>query len=304
MTQHDKAYQYCQTLARQYDENFPVITLFQPRYLRRAIAAIYAFARTADDIADEGNLSFTERLTALADYQQQLLCLSQTDVNDLSPIFIALHHVIQRHHLPISLFLDLLSAFKHDLTSTHYQDDTELYDYCRLSANPIGRLLLLLHQYHDETLVAYSDALCTALQLVNFYQDIADDHAVRQRLYLPADSLAEANIDDFIPNEANSLKLSTVLRKKYLACASLLEQSHPLGHRLAGRFGWQMRMTLLMALAILLALSKQEDRDLFSCPRLGKAQWLSAAIVSLSKRSFQWRVKRLLKLIRRRNQTN
>lgn len=297
-TELEQAYQYCEALARHHYENFPVISLLQPRHLRRDIAAIYAFARTADDIADEGELSATERLAALADYEQQITYFSQSGFESSSPIFTALHDVVLRHQLPTSLLLALLSAFKQDVVQTQYEDDAELHNYCRRSANPIGRLLLLLHQYHDDEVMQHSDAICTALQLINFYQDIADDHISRQRLYIPSSSLAQAGISEFTPNEANSNKLASILREKYLFSASLLEQGQALGQHLSGRFGWQIRMTLLTALTVLLALSKQDDKDLFSRPRLGKSQFLLAALLSISKRSFHWQLKRYLKQIR------
>lgn len=301
-TELEQAYQYCEALARHHYENFPVISVLQPRHLRRDIAAIYAFARTADDIADEGELSATERLAALADYEQQINYFSQSDFESSSPIFTALRDVVLRHQLPTSLLLALLSAFKQDVVQTQYEDDAELHDYCRRSANPIGRLLLLLHQYHDDEVMQHSDAICTALQLINFYQDIADDHISRRRLYIPTSSLTQAGISEFTPNAANSRKIATILREKYLFSASLLEQGQALGQHLSGRFGWQIRMTLLTALTVLLALSKQDDKHLFSRPRLGKSQFLLAALLSISKRSFHWQVKQYIKQIRLLNQ--
>jgi hydroxysqualene synthase len=176
-------------------ENFPVATWLCPAHLRAPIAAIYWFARTADDVADEGNTSFEERLQSLAAYRADLEAMAQ----GLSPsprwaaVFTALQVQMQRHQLPLPLLQNLLSAFEQDVHYTHaarwYASEAELLHYCQRSANPIGRLLLHLYGVTDDTALAQSDAICSALQLINFWQDLSQD-IPRGRYYLPLDAMA------------------------------------------------------------------------------------------------------------------
>ena len=182
-----RAYDACTELARAHYENFPVASLLLPRRMRPAIAAVYAFARRADDFADEPGYSPAERLRLLDDWQQRLDAAAAGTVetgtgNDL--IFVAVADAIREHELPVSLFSDLLSAFRQDVTTTRYERWDDVLDYCRRSANPVGRLVLRIAGYRDEALDRSSDALCTALQLTNFWQDFARDWQ-NGRLYVP-----------------------------------------------------------------------------------------------------------------------
>ena len=159
----NSAYEYCQRLARHHYENFPVASLLLPKRLRQPISVIYAFARTADDIADEGDASDQQRLQALTDYQQQLVAIEQGLYQGQSPVFIALNDVIARYQLPIQLFYDLLSAFTQDVSQQRYQTDADILDYCRRSANPVGRLLLHLDSETSQQQLEQSDAICTPI---------------------------------------------------------------------------------------------------------------------------------------------
>jgi squalene synthase HpnC len=173
-------------------ENFPVASLLCPPRLRPAVKAIYHFARTADDLADEGQASAPERLAELDQFEADLAAcaLAQTPSSGRWPaVFDALAPVLREWDLPLELLRDLLSAFKQDVTQSRYANQAQLLDYCRRSANPIGRLLLHLYQIRDETSLQQSDDICTALQLINFWQDLSVD-LPRGRLYLPADLLA------------------------------------------------------------------------------------------------------------------
>ncbi|MDH4063454.1 MAG: squalene synthase HpnC, partial [Acidobacteriota bacterium] len=173
-------------------ENFPVASRLLPRRLRPHVAAVYAFARTADDIADEPGREPAERLTLLAAYRRQVL--SRVDrtpdtgrrILDTDAIFPALLDTIARFDLPVALFTDLLSAFEQDVTTTRYQSWDDVVDYCRRSANPVGRIVLRLSGYREDTLDRASDDVCTALQLTNFWQDLAVDWS-RGRLYVPGE---------------------------------------------------------------------------------------------------------------------
>lgn len=183
------AFAYCENLARAHYENFPVGSLLIPKAKRQHVYSIYAFARTADDFADEGYGTATttaERLRLLDDWEFQLEhCYGGMASH---PIFVALAETVRELDLPIQLFRDLLSAFKQDVVKTRYADFSEVLDYCRRSANPVGRLILLLFGYHDESLHKLSDCICTALQLANFWQDVAVD-LEKDRVYLPQNEM-------------------------------------------------------------------------------------------------------------------
>jgi hydroxysqualene synthase len=179
-------------MARSHYENFPVASLLLPASMRPHVAAVYAFARVADDIADEGSATSEARQAGLRAWQDRLHAAvdtpgrhpETTSRDDL--IFVALGHSIRSLDLPVSLFDDLLSAFGQDTTTTRYHSWSDLLDYCRRSANPVGRLVLRIAGYRDERLDRSSDALCTALQLTNFWQDFGRDWRAG-RLYLPLD---------------------------------------------------------------------------------------------------------------------
>jgi len=168
-----RAFQVCEAIARHHYENFPVASFFLPKQLRPSIAAIYAFARTADDFADEGNRPAEERLDALDDWEKKLdECYAG---NADHPVFIALSDVASRKSIPRQLFLDLLTAFRMDVTTPRYRTYEDLLYYCRHSANPIGRLVLYVFDDVSECNFEHSDKICTALQLANFWQDLRVD---------------------------------------------------------------------------------------------------------------------------------
>jgi phytoene synthase len=186
----DRAYGACEALARSHYENFPVASRLLPRRMRAHVAAVYAFARKADDFADEGSLSASERRARLQDWQDRLhraaaeprVPTPGDSTDDL--IFAAVGHSIRSLDLPVCLFDDLLSAFGQDTMPMRYALWTDVLDYCRRSANPIGRLVLGIAGCRDEALARSSDALCTALQLTNFWQDFGRDWRAG-RLYVP-----------------------------------------------------------------------------------------------------------------------
>jgi phytoene synthase len=181
------AYAECERLARTHYENFPVASWLVPARMRPHVAALYAFARTADDFADEGRRPDAERLRLLDDWQNRLhACVTECAPDDR--VFVALGATIRACHLPMSLFDDLLSAFRQDITTHRYDTWVSLVDYCRRSANPVGRLVLRIAGHDDARLDRSSDALCTALQLTNFWQDLERDWQ-KGRLYVPLDDL-------------------------------------------------------------------------------------------------------------------
>ncbi len=182
-----KAFRYCEEIARTHYENFPVATFFLPPHLRPYIAAIYAFARTADDFADEGNQTPEQRLAALDEWQRHLdECYEDKATH---PIFIALREVALRKNIPKQLFTDLLLAFRQDVTKQRYQTYNELLEYCKHSANPVGRLVLIVFDDLDERHFFLSDNICTALQLANFWQDVSIDR-LKDRIYIPLEDMS------------------------------------------------------------------------------------------------------------------
>ncbi len=193
----DEAYAWCERLARAHYENFPVGSRLLPRKTRRDLWAIYAFARTADDWADERGRGTPEvRLARIADWRARAGAAHRGDLAAAAgpapagPVFTALGATMAARGLPLEPFTDLLSAFSQDVTTRRYATWADLLDYCRRSADPVGRLVLLVHGYRDPALFRLSDAICTALQLTNHWQDLAIDVRGKDRLYVPQNDLA------------------------------------------------------------------------------------------------------------------
>ena len=281
--QLQSAYDHCLRRVRGHYENFPVASLILPRHLRQPISVIYAFARTADDLADEGDLQPQQRLQQLDAMARQLDQLSQVDA-DTDPIFLALADVIQQHSLPLSLFHDLLSAFRQDVTKTRYADFEEMLDYCRRSANPVGRLLLHLTGHDSAANLAHSDAVCSALQLINFLQDIGQDLDENNRIYLPEDEMRDYGVT---PAQLQQRRcddaLQQLLAKQRERTHALMLSGASLGRNLPGRFGLQIRMVIHGGLKVLDLLEKHHDQC-FSRPRLQTGDWLSIAAGALLQR--------------------
>jgi squalene synthase HpnC len=260
-------------MARNHYENFPVASRLLPARLRRPIAVIYAFARSADDFADEGSLPAAQRLALLDAYGRELDALAQGQRSD-NPIFIALADVMASHHLPPPLFHDLLSAFRQDVTQTHYADSAALLDYCRRSANPVGRLLLHLNGAASAENLALSDQVCTALQLINFHQDLAQDYDENGRIYLPCDEMQQYGVGpEHFRDRRNDEALRALLRRQYRRSRDLMLAGAPLGRRLRGRFGWEIRLIIAGGLRVLERLEANLDTAPFSRPRLRGRDW-------------------------------
>jgi squalene synthase HpnC len=175
-------------------ENFPVASLLVPADLRGAVVALYRFARAADDIADEGDATAAERIAALARFDAALTSIAMGATPSAAP-FADIGAAIHRHGLPIAPLHDLVDAFRQDVTTTRYATQADLDDYCARSANPVGRTLLSLYRADAPANVAASDAICTALQLTNFWQDVAIDWA-KGRVYIPREHMQRFGVDD------------------------------------------------------------------------------------------------------------
>ncbi len=267
------AYRHCAQLARTHYENFPVASRLLPARYRRPVSAIYAFARTADDLADEGEAPAQARLAALDDYAARLdAALAGAPGED--PVFVALADAVPRHALPGQLFHDLLHAFRMDVTKKRYADFGEVMGYCRYSANPVGRLLLHLFDAAEERNLAYSDAICSALQLINFLQDLAQDYDENDRIYLPEDEMRRFGVSEaHIRDRVNDFAMRSLLDKQIRRARGLLEAGAPLGLRLKGRFAFELRFIVMGGSRVLQHLHENRE-DVFARPRLGPRDWL------------------------------
>jgi squalene synthase HpnC len=262
-------------------ENFPVASRLLPAPLRPAVVAIYRFARSADDIADEGDATPPQRLAQLAQYRAAVEALAAnspnaaSSQNSLSQIFVPLGQAIKRHNLPFKPFLDLLAAFEQDLTQTRYPNDESVMSYCRLSANPVGLLMLHLYNTTDVLSIEQSDAICTALQRVNFLQDVALDWK-KNRIYLPADALAHFGVsEEVIASGKCTPAWGALMAEQIRQCRALLHFGYPLGRRLPGRIGLELRLIVQGGLRILEKI-EQAEFDVFNRrPILRPTDWIT-----------------------------
>ncbi|WP_413894944.1 squalene synthase HpnC [Rhodoferax sp.] len=246
-----------QALPVKHYENFPVASWLCPPRLRAPIAAIYHFARCADDLADEGDAQAAQRLSDLQAFQADLsACAERRPHSGRWPVvFDTLGPVIVRFELPVTPLTDLLEAFTQDVRYTaarrRYQDDAELLDYCRRSANPIGRLLLHLYGVHDERSLKQSDQICTALQLVNFWQDLSVD-TPRSRWYPSRQSMAAlAVVDADLLGHGNTARAALLIEAYCAQARSLMLAGASLALRIPGRAGWELRLVVQGGLRIL-----------------------------------------------------
>jgi phytoene synthase len=235
-------------------ENFPVASILLPARLREPVEAVYAFARSADDIADEGEMSPSKRLEQLDAYHDALDAIEENGLSAMCgqpPILARLARVILDHHLPVKPFHDLLDAFQQDVEKKRYDDFNELADYCRRSANPVGRLLLMLYGADVVENHPLSDCICTGLQLVNFWQDVAIDWK-KGRIYLPRQDLDrfKLNEEDIAAARCDE-RWQALLAFEVARTRAILNAGAPLALRLRGRIGWELRLIVAGGLRIL-----------------------------------------------------
>jgi squalene synthase HpnC len=277
------AYATCLALAGAHYENFPVASWLLPRNLRPHVAAIYAFARTADDFADEGGLTDRERLRLLDEWLDHLHRalgagepIDPAEDPSRSAIFTALADTVRRFDLPVVQLEALLSAFRQDVTVHRYASWGDVDDYCRRSANPVGRLVLRLFGHRDERLDGWSDAICSALQLANFWQDFAIDWS-RGRLYVPESEwrAAGARLADL---DAGPTVIPRECQRALAACCSrtrgLFERGAPLLDHVHGRLRWELRATWHGGWRVLERLEQGGFDPIAARPRLGAADAL------------------------------
>lgn len=255
-------------------ENFPVASVLLPKRLVPAVEAIYAFARSADDLADEGTALPAERLAALGAYEERLASIARGETQT-DPLFARLAGVIAQYGLPMAPFHDLLSAFKQDVGTATYASFDLLLDYCARSANPVGLLMLSLYRAADERNVTQSNAICSALQLINFLQDVAIDRD-KQRIYMPLADLARFGVSaEQLDAHRADQAFRDLMAFQVARARALMLSGAPLARRLPGRIGWELRLVVQGGLRIL-ALIERVEYDVFRRrPKLGWRDWLA-----------------------------
>ena len=283
-----QAYRYCQWITERHYENFPVASLFLPREKRPSVAAVYAFARSADDFADEAKYQ-GRSLELLKEWRSALwACSGNQNGHRLAshPIFLALADTIQRCRLPVQLLDDLLTAFTLDVTKRRYADWQELLDYCRYSANPVGRLVLAIFGCSDPELCALSDKICTGLQLANHWQDLRIDLA-KDLLYIPKTlmdqfGVSESDLKQMLPDRRLAPAkgrclppesgFRALMQELVERADALFQEGEPLVAKVSGRLRLELRLTVDGGRAILQQI-RRSDYDVFRCrPSLSSSQ--------------------------------
>ena len=259
-------------------ENFPVASWLMPARLRPAVRAIYRFARTADDIADEGDVAPGQRLAALDELHSTLTAIEAGHDGGWPDLAAA----VRAHDLPLRLFRELLSAFAQDVTVGRYADFDALLDYCRRSANPIGRLLLALYRVDTTADLEHSDRICTGLQLANFWQDVAIDWD-KGRVYIPQSELRAFGVaETAIARRDTGGQWAPLMRAQTERARRLLLAGAPLSRMLPGRVGWELRLVVQGGLRILEEVDRHGGDVFRSRPQLRPSDWLTLSARALA----------------------
>jgi squalene synthase HpnC len=269
------AYAECERLARAHYENFPIGSWLLPRRLRRDLAAVYAFARLADDVADEGDAPVADRLARLRAIEDQLVACAADPAAARAPVFVALGNTIAIHALPLAPFRDLLAAFRRDAAGeTHaFATFADVLAYCRCSANPVGCIVLGLFGYHDAERQARSDDVCTALQLTNFWQDVRGDLERRGRVYIPAEDLDRfAGSRDALARRATTDAFRACLAFEVARTRDLFGRGLALAGLVEGRLRREVRLFAAGGMAILDRIEACDYDVLAARPRLGRGE--------------------------------
>jgi phytoene synthase len=255
-------------------ENFPVASVLLPAHLRRPITAIYRFARSADDLADEGDLSPPQRLHQLQEYARKLQRIEHGEhVED--PLFIELANIVEQYGLPLGLFHDLLDAFSQDVVKSRYASFAELLDYSRRSADPVGRLLLHLFDATSAETFRRSDLICSALQFINFWQDVMLDYA-KNRIYLPQQDMQHFGVTEaHLAAEEACPQFRSLMQFQIERTRAMLYEGAVLGRMLHGRIGLEIRMVVAGGDTILQKLLNSNCDVFRQRPVLRSADWLS-----------------------------
>lgn len=273
------AFQFCQDLALRHYENFPVASRLLPKKTRRHVAVLYAFARIADDFSDEAEYQGV-RKERLEDWRRQLWAVGKEPPRH--PVFFAMEETLRELDLPKEPFDDLLSAFLQDVDKSRYATFDEVLDYCRRSANPVGRIVLMIHGYRDAERFAMSDAICTALQLANFWQDVAVD-LKKDRIYIPEEDFrefgySEADLRMGVVNE----RFRNLMKHEWKRTRALFEQGRPLWKTLHWPLSYEIKLTWAGGNEILRKVQRIGFDTLHQRPVLSKLDWLGLAAKALT----------------------
>lgn len=276
----DDAYRYCLNLASGHYENFPVASRLLPADIRPHVAAVYAFARTADDFADE-----EQDAQKIQDWRRQLYRAAGGKYEN--PIFQALAHTLKTRRLPVAWLDDLLTAFLQDLRQSRYLSFDQLIEYTRYSANPVGRIVLWLSGYRDQKLIRYADSITTALQLTNFWQDLSLD-IPNGRYYIPAELLNYYGVsEDQLRQGTYSAGFGRLMTDLYQRTSSYYRNGFPLIGHLKGRLKWEIMLTLAGGMTILDKTLHFQNIILIYRPKLNKLDWLRILTKVMIKRGFK-----------------
>ena len=265
------AYRFCSDLADGHYENFPVASLLLPKRLRKHVAVLYAFARIADDFSDEPEYE-GRRKECLLNWRSMLADTGKRPPTH--PVFLALGQTLKELELPKEPFDDLLSAFLQDTEKNRYATFEEVLDYCRRSANPVGRIVLMIHGYKDAELFRYSDAICTGLQLANFWQDISVD-LKKDRIYIPdedfrAHGYSAADLLMGVYNE----RFKNLMKFEVSRARALFDQGKPLPGKLRWPLSLEIRLTWYGGMQILKLIHKLDFDTIRTRPTLKKREWI------------------------------
>jgi squalene synthase HpnC len=276
---NESTYEKALEFAKSHYENFPVISFFIPKELRKDVAIIYWFARTADDFADEGNVTEKDRLKNLDNFENRLTNLLNGNFED--EFDYALAQTIKSRRLSAEYFYNLLKAFKQDVVKRRYENFSEVQNYCKNSANPVGRLILELFNIRNNEAFQFSDNICTALQLTNFYQDVAIDYH-KGRIYFPEDEMKNFDVTEnmFRINE-NSRNLQQLVKFNLDRTRKLFKQGRGLFGFLSGRLRIEIKWTVFGGEAILDKIEKNDFDVLNNRPELNKTDFIGLLLKSI-----------------------
>ncbi len=273
------AYLKAEEFAKSHYENFPVVSLFIKKEMRKHVAIIYWFARTADDIADEGNFSAEERLLKISNFNERLAHILAGNYTDEYEH--VLYLTINEKKLTPVHFFNLLKAFKQDIFQQKWNTFNDILDYCTNSANPVGRLILELYNVRDDKAFYYSDKICTALQLTNFYQDVSID-ILKNRIYFPIDEIEKfgVKLKSFELNENND-NLRQLVKFNVERAESFFREGENLLNYLSGRLQYEIKWTILGGRAILKKIIKSDYNVTNIRPSLSKFDYFFLFLKSL-----------------------
>lgn len=267
------------SLSKQHYENFPVASFLIPKIKRNDIAIVYWFARTADDIADEGQFPANERISALNEFEENFIDSLKHKYADNK--FKILSDVVVRNNLSPEYFIDLLSAFKQDALKKRYNNFDEVLDYCKRSANPVGRIVLNIFNIFDEKAYRYSDLICTALQLTNFYQDVEIDYA-KGRIYFPLDEMNHFQVtENMFEMKENNHNFSALLKHSVNRTRDFFTEGKNLYRFLKGRLKLEIKWTVAGGEKILSKIENNKYQIFGKRPKLNKTDFISILLKSI-----------------------